>query len=405
MKKKYLLIAAIAVVAVVALVLVLVLTGNKNKAPDYTKIDLELTNSEFIEYANKNQGLLDTSSLAAIQKLSASNTMLNGNYSASEMYEQLVASGFDSTQIKPYHVENIYGLKNFDMVENQHVTFVDVLNYMAQIASTDEGKAFIGEENSADLATVSDGIAYGIEIIEKEFSKKEFQNYLNELIKELADESISESLPSSVIINSLAGSIFEDYNKKYNGGKNSKVALLDLVLFAVNEKPSISSYFPEGTVEMVNKAALLYERAKQDCSYDEFLPLVDEMIDAISMFVQIENNLDYSNELIQQIYIMYFYDLGMFDNVKMNGKDFVSFANESFDNNKAVENVYPGVFDQQLDDMVRIDEFLSDTTPRKYIVMFESINSIFDNANYIIGSADASESVVGNIYLECSKAK
>ena len=89
MKKKYLLIAAIAVVAVVALVLVLVITGNKNKAPDYTKIDLELTNSEFIEYANKNQGLLDTSSLAAIQKLSASNTMLNGNYSASEMYEEL----------------------------------------------------------------------------------------------------------------------------------------------------------------------------------------------------------------------------------------------------------------------------------------------------------------------------
>ena len=102
---------------------------------------------------------------------------------------------------------------------------------------------------------------------------------------------------------------------------------------------------------------------------------------------------------------MYFYDLGMFDNVKMNGKDFVSFANESFDNNKAVENVYPGVFDQQLDDMVRIDEFLSDTAPRKYIFMFESINSIFDNANYIIGSADASERVVGNIYLECSKAK
>ena len=123
------------------------------------------------------------------------------------------------------------------------------------------------------------------------------------------------------------------------------------------------------------------------------------------MFAQVENNLDYSNELVQQIYIMYFYDLGMFDDVKMSGKDFVSFANESFDNNNAVSDVYPGAFEQQLDDMTRVDEFLSDTTPRKWKVMFESINGIFGNATYLIDSANASEELVGNLYLSYSKNK
>lgn len=402
MKKKYLLIAAIAVVVIAALVIVLVVTGNKKS--NLENLDVELTNRDFVEYANQNQGMLDDSSLSAFQKLSAADSMLNGTYSASEMYTKLVAAGIDSGKIKPYHVENLYGLKNYYRADNYQVSFIDMLYYMSMISSTAEGQAFIGEENSADLAELSDGIVYGMEMMEKEFSKKEFQTYVNELIEQLPDD-IKEYIPSSVIVNSLVGSVFEDYNKKYNNGQNAKVAFIDLVVFAVNEKPALASYLPEGAAEMVNEAAELYERAKQNCPYDEFLPLMEELIDGISMFVDIENDLDYSNELIQQIYIMYFCDLGMFDDVKMSGKEFVSFANESFDNNKAVDEVYPGVFGQQLDDMTRVDEFLSDTTPRKWKVMFESINGIFGNATYLIDSANASEELVGNLYLSYSKNK
>ncbi len=402
MKKKYLLIAAIAVVVIAALIIVLLVTGNKKS--NLENLDVELTNRDFVEYANQNQSMLDDSSLSAFQKLSAADSMLNGTYSASEMYTKLVAAGIDSGKIKPYHVENLYGLKNYDRADNYQVSFIDMLYYMAMISSTAEGQAFIGEENSADLAELSDGIVYGMEMMEKEFSKKEFQTYVNELIEQLPDD-IKEYIPSSVIVNSLVGSVFEDYNKKYNNGQNAKVAFVDLVVFAVNEKPALASYLPEGAAEMVNEAAELYERAKQNCPYDEFLPLMEELIDGISMFVDIENDLDYSNELIQQIYIMYFCDLGMFDDVKMSGKDFVSFANESFDNNKAVDEVYLGVFGQQLDDMTRVDEFLSDTTPRKWKAMFESINGIFGNATYLIDSANASEELVGNLYLSYSKNK
>ena len=435
MKKKNLtLIAVIAVIVIAAVALALVIGGNnsnKNTTTTTTTTTQKveeptpaISHREFVEFVvrlasdgNNHNNVVDENSLNAFNSILAADKMLNGSYNASEMYNQLIELGFDANEISELQIELIYGLENFDKIENNKASFVEIFKYMCEISGTEEGKQFIGEENSAALAILAADIMLALDIVDKEFTKDEMVECVKQLIDTYMDESAISMIPpefkgifdsdmSAVVINGMVSDIFKKYNNQYNDGKNGKdvkIPVFNFIVYLINEYPTISSMMDEyGVKEGANTAVSLFEQAREEYAYDEFLPFMDKLLAEASVFMEIDYNFDYTDETVKYIYIMYLYDNGAFDEIKMSGKDFIALVNNNVEENSTVGAMLDEGFVSKLGEASKIDEFLSDDNMYNYEAMTTNLNNLFNATENLIGSAPLSSDWLKKAYIEHS---
>ena len=431
-KKNLILIAVIAVIVIAAVVLALVIGGNnsnKNTTTTTTTTTTQkveeptpaISHREFVKFVvrlasdgNNHNDVVDENSLNAFNSILAADKMLNGSYNASEMYNQLIELGFDANEISELQIELIYGLENFDKIENNKASFVEIFKYMCEISGTEEGKQFIGEENSAALALLAADIMLALDIVDKEYTKDEMTQCVKDLINAYMDESVISMIPTEIqgiiknefLISSTVSSMFKAYNNQYNDGKNGKdvkVPVFNFIVYLINEYPLISSLMDEyGVKEGANTAVSLFEQAREEYAYDEFLPFMDKLLAEASVFMEIDYNFDYTDETVKYIYIMYLYDSGAFDEIKMSGKDFIALVNNNVEENSTVGSMLDEGFVSKLGEASKIDEFLSDDNMYNYEAMTTNLNNLFNSTENLIGSAPLSSDWLKKAYIEHS---
>ena len=430
-KKNLILIAVIAVIVIAAVALALVIGGNasnKNTTTTTTTTTQKveeptpaISHREFVEFVvrlasneNDHNNVVDENSLKAFNSILAADKMLNGSYNASEMYNHLIELGFDANEISELQIELIYGLENFDKIENNKASFVEIFKYMCEISGTEEGKQFIGEENSAALALLAADIMLALDIVDKEYTKDEMAQCVKDLINAYMDESVISMIPTEIqgiiknefLISSTVSSMFKEYNKQYNDGKNGKdvkVPVFNFIVYLINEYPLISSLMDEyGVKEGANTAVSLFEQAREEYAYDEFLPFMDKLLAEASVFMEIDYNFDYTDETVKYIYIMYLYDNGAFDEIKMSGKDFIALVNNNVEENSTVGAMLDEGFVSKLGEASKIDEFLSDDNMYNYEAMTTNLNNLFNATENLIGSAPLSSDWLKKAYIEHS---
>lgn len=415
-KKKNLIFIGVAVaILALAIVFIVINSGNKNG------IRGELSNRDFVETVDHlatgghdHNGMIDATSLKAYKSILVADKMLGGTYTAGEIYNQLIEMGFENTELSKFHVEHVYGTQNFDNIDNDNVTFIEMVKYLCTIAETKEGKLFIGEENSKDLAGLSKYIVTALDVMDEklrlsdEVTRDEFVTIITNLLNEEATKSlIGELSVPTALIGPYAKNMFNDYNDKYNNGKNVKVRVLDLIVYAVNEPNSFSNLISSfGDIDeikaMVNTAAAFYDKAHKACPYTEFLPLMNELMEVVSSIAGVSKEFNYTDATVQQIYVMYFYDQGAFEDVKMNGKDFVVAANKYAAENESIGSVFTDGLKTKLAEVSKIDAFLSDANKYSYKDMTSNLNDLFAGANNLLKVQSVSDEWVGNIYTELS---
>ena len=398
MKNKKLLIIVAAVVIILAVALVLILTlgkndGNGTQTPDNEPTPtIEVSNRDIVSFANEHKDLLDANAGKLFENMLAVEPLLEGTYSAEEMYAKLIACGFSADEISLFHVEQLYGYYNFENMDSEAVTFLDMLRYMGEVAKTEEGEYFLRGESKEDVIELSEAIAQGLEILETPLSKQEYQKYAVEYLE-------------NNMARIIAGNIYDSYNKKYNGGKNVKITPYNYVLYALNEMNLTSSLPVENLAEirdMVNKAAAFYEKAKEPCSYDEFLPMVNEMMVEAKAFVSFEKEIKYTDDDVKQIYIMYFVDNGGIADVKMNGRDFINKANDVFTQTTAFDAIVSSNIKAKFGDIAKVEAFLKDGTARNFEAMATEISKLLSTTT-LFEVESISKDVTRKLYNEYSK--
>ena len=398
MKNKKLLIIAAAVVIVLAVALVLILTtgkndGNGTQTPGgESNPTIEVSNRDIVTFANEHKDLVDANTGKLFESMLAIEPMLEGTYGAEEMYAKLIACGFSANEIKLFHVEQLYGYYNFENMDSEAVTFIDMLKYMGEVAKTEEGDYFLRGESKEDIIELSEAITQGLEILETPLSKQEYQKYAMEYL----DNSMARI---------IAGNVYDSYNKKYNGGKNVKITPYNYVLYALNEMNLTTSLPIENLSEirtMVNKAAAFYEKAKEPCSYDEFLPMVNEMMIEAKAFVSFDKEIKYTNDDVKQIYIMYFVDNGGIADVKMNGREFIGKANDVFTQTTAFDAIAPAALKSKFGDIAKIEAFLNEDTARNFEAMANELSALLSTTT-LFEVESISKDVTRKLYNEYSK--
>ena len=199
----------------------------------------------------------------------------------------------------------------------------------------------------------------------------------------------------SLVIKPLAGKIFDDYIKKYNDGVNEPVQILSLLEYTVNENP-IGSALPGEFKDNINNYVYLYNLIHSKCAYEDFIDVINVAVLTLTGEVR---DFDSFDDLIQQVYIMYFYNQGIITDEEISGYEFIQFLNDKIVINQVVDEMISDDVKLKLIDCKTIYNFISDDNTYLYSDMCDVIIELQDDIGYFDVSFVITEDIIKEIYI------
>ena len=332
-----------------------------------------------VEYAAiDNYEHIDEATVHTLEKLSVIYDIISYSHTSDEMYKLVSTGVMADTGLNAFQVDQMYGLYFWDQINegNTEVNFETILDFMAiDIANDEFGKSLMDEQTATDLLELSDGLEEFKAQMNADMTKEEFR----EFGKEKFGEDGWVQTACDLVFAVASG-----------GGKTAKVVeILRLV-------DSVSYLIPEEYQAYIKNYTYVYDAIKEECSYEEFLPLVEKVVLALS---NEERAVDVSQNSVQQGYIMYFNSIDAVPHEKINGYGFVEFVNETIASNDAVSGNVTEDSVQQLKDVAAVKEFIADTKGYNYKEITNLLNDLKKNVQSITSSNELSSSDVYFVYM------
>ena len=358
----------------------------------------KLTSSEFIQYLSNylysqdDCSSNDVSAMNFNNKMMQLQTIMNGTFALSEMHTELTKFLFETNEISEYQIKKIYELYFYN---DNEVVFLDMLDYMVSILESEELAGLISEQTKADFIGFYEGIYEFKTNMEASVNKESFEAFAVEQFGEMIGESPAKW---------IAGTIFNNYNRKYNGGKNVSVRIIDILNYTVNEDALgvIATGFirdMKAVKNAVNNYVFVYYSIQESCAYDEFLPLLDDIVVALAGE---ERDFDVSDELIQQIYIMHCENQGITLNDSehtINGYEFIEFFNDVVNTNQIISGMLPENVKMKFVDCETMCSFISNDRTYLYNEIAEVIVKLQSDIDCYDTSFTISEDMIIKAYL------
>ena len=361
-------------------------------------LNAKLTSGEFIQYLSNylnsqdDYSSNDVSAMNFTNKMMQLQTIMNGTFTSGEMHTELTKSLFETNEISEYQIKKIYELYFYN---DNEVVFLDMLDYMVSILDCEELTGLISEETKADFLEFYEGIYEFKANIETSVNKEGFEAFAVEQFGAVVGENPAKW---------IAGTIFNNYNRKYNGGKNVSVKIIDILNYTVNE--DALGVIATGLIRdlkavksMVNNYVFVYYSIQESCAYDEFLPLLDDIVVALAGEAR---DLDVSDELIQQIYIMYCENQGTTLNNSehtINGYEFIKFFNYVVNTNQIISGMLSENVKMKFVDCETMCNFISNDRTYLYNEIAEVIVKLQRDIDYYDTSFTISEDMIIKAYI------
>ncbi len=317
---------------------------------------IDLTPAEFVTFANEyfsSQEESDT--VRTVKALALIHKIRNGNYTADEMYNLVSTGVMEGTGLTSFQVDQMYGLYLWNRINGGDTTIVfeTILDFMAiDIVNDEFGKTLIDMQTASDLRDLSDGLEEFKAQMDAYVTKEEFREFGKEKFGE--DGWVQTACD---MVFALAS----------GGGKTAKVVeILRLV-------DSVSFLIPEEYQAYIKNYTYVYDAIKEECSYEEFLPVLQKVVLALSGE---DRELNVNAYLIQQAYIMYFNSTGAVPDEKINGYEFINFVNVTIETNSAVSDNVSENSKIMLKDVILIADFLRDTSKYSYDEMYSLLTQL-----------------------------
>lgn len=345
--------------------------------------------SEFVEFSNE---LLDTDEDVAefvdedtektIRTLKVVSEILSGRFTAKELHEKLTTGVMAGTDIELFEINQLYGLYYYGDSQNVKADFKTMLDYI--IASYDRSAldGALTESNVNDLRRLSAGIDEFESQMEMQMTKESFKGFMYQSSGVLlSDEELSQ--------------IFAGYYISIGQTPQETAPLLPLLKFMV----ASGLIADETQVATINGYDRLYSSINCDYSYEEFIPALTSVATALSGE---SPSISASSDEIQQIYIMYFFNNGSIHYSKMDGKEFVKFAIDSYKNNSAVGNRLGLENKNKLEDMLTADKYFADKTQMNYKTAYEKFSELQKELKSDTVREELDEAKISGVYIKCA---
>ena len=363
---------------------------------DSHKMDMK----SFIEYTAQflkndpdGQNFADEKLVNTMDTLLVIDKIMSGNHTSEELHTLSTTGPLEGTDLSLFQIQQMYGLYVYDELEKNEVDFYTMLKYINSIATSEKMTGLMDEKTVADLIEFETGLDNFIVNMETTVAKEGFEAFAIENFGALVGEQPARW---------IAGTIFNNYNRKYNDGRNESVKILDLLSYTVNE--DALGVIATGLIrdlkavkDMVNNYVFVYDSIKEPCAYDEFLPLLDKAVIALTGETRVINS---TTQAVQQGYIIYYYDKGLVPNERFNGREFIGFVNNEIQINPVVNGRISDDSKLKLLDLETVDSYISNGERYLYEDMSKNLQELQNKIKSLDATNTITPSMVLNIYAK-----
>ena len=358
---------------------------------------VELSIADFLKYTDylltedaDAQGLANEGMQKTVRLILLLQEMMQSEYTAEEFYAVITEQLPEGIELDPLLIEQIYGLYFYDGVEEQKVNFTTMFDFLVRIAQSDRFADMLGEDKVAQIASLSDNIKMLQNMVEVDYSMKEFQALVSEKFGVTMDDFSIWFLYLSYHSSVNSGSSI-DYNNP------APIKLIDLLRYIAGGSDAIKNFVAAETLERIGVYISLYDSIGKDYAYDELIPLFLQMADSLGMEAP---NLDGYDLVIQQAYILYFNEQGTIPDGSIPCKKLLDFLIETAESNELIGSYFTDDIRAAIADLYTVDEFLQNTVKYDFEEMADQINGLKDVIKSISVNVNIGKDMLSGIYIK-----
>ncbi|MGM9873853.1 MAG: efflux RND transporter permease subunit [Bacilli bacterium] len=352
--------------------------------------EVTLTFNEFIDFsdyliANDNDAIeyAGSETKDTIAKILAIKDILNTSNSKQQLYDSLTSPTLSdlSGEVELFSISEIYGYYYYSSIEENSVSFNVMLNFLTYIfENVEQFEGIIDTDTLSSLKLLSTEIEEQISQAETPMTQDMFIGYMYQTYNQ-------------VITNEQAAYIYQSYY--YSKGEEEKdtIPYLDLLAFLVDTN-MISD---ETAVNEINQAKLQYQTVTNKYPYDQF---INVLTNVIYMNTGTIPTLEMTNDDMQMIYIFYFDNLGLFDEVTILGSTFVNYVKSLYENNEYMKTQIGETLYDNICSMNLIDQYLKNETTYNYIDQFDKIDELQNSITVTIDNDEMNVDMVSGVYIK-----
>ena len=353
--------------------------------------DPERVRLSFGEFMNYSAELIDgdptvenfvsDTSAKTMDTVLAVGELMSGTHTAAEFHALANDGAPEGSTISLFPIQQMYGLYHYGEVEEASVDFTAMLSFMLKAAEDPETADFFTEAAVNGMTQLVEGLA----LLKKPMTTAD-------MVEQLASQ-LGVDIPEFMM-----KIIYKGYFR------DTGLETVDTIPYL-----TVLDYMAE-TGFITDTAAL---EALDDChyalsltegayTYDAFLSALADVAEALTGEAP---TLDVSDEAIQQIYILYFYENQTLPMSPIEGRVFVDFVLRTYPENQMVSSQLSEQTKLLLSDMVTLDKFLNDTALCTYPEMQDRLEKLIAAIQSMSVTEAMSEELVSGIYIKYAMAK
>ena len=347
-------------------------SNNRKLSPlEFVEYSINLIKSNPEEVGN----FVDESTLATLEMMRAIYDITNGSHTADELYTLVSTGAMSGTGLSAFQIKHMYNLYQWDDLEDKEVPFEEMLKYMVDLTQDENGRTFMSEKTASDLTELYNGIQDFKSQMNMEVTQEEFRAF--------GHEKFGDGWFVDIACDAL-----------FMASKKGDTARIVDVLKKVE---LVSGIIPEDYRAYIENYSMVYDALDEDHSYSEFFDRLPKVVLALT---NEERPIDATEAAVQQGYVMYFDKQGAFDNIEIDGMEFIGFVNSMVETNTAVSANLSESSRLKLLDVVYVDEFISDSTQYNCDDMTKKLNALQSNIKSIASSSSISGGAISGIYFK-----
>ena len=315
---------------------------------------------------------------SALRRLMIIDELMNGSHTAGEFYE-LISDEVMGAGLELFHIKQIYGLYSYASLEDNTAEFEKVLDFLVSSAEGGDAAGMVDEATAAKLKALAEGIDELDAQLEKELTQEEFRGMMYQNYGALIDAT-------------TAAQLYTAYFESIGEEEGETISFLNLMKFliSVGRAPSYNA------VVMINNYDKLYSAIHSSYPYEQFLPVLSRVASGLSGAAPAVN---VNSLLMQQLYIMYFYDADMMPDTAIKGREFIGYLSQNLAGNPVIAAQFNEESMLKLSDIVTVDYYLSDETVYAFNEIGAKIDQLQSGLHSITASADLSEEMIKGVYI------
>lgn len=349
---------------------------------DQSKV--KMTFQEFVEFTyflsthdNDAKSLIDDDTLKTLTMFKNILDIYYTMFTASQLHTSINNIMNDNDSLSLLKINQLYGEYFYNELLDKEVNFMTIVNFMVSLAN-DEEKNIIDDTTKNEILSLKDSLVEFISQMELEMNKQMFKAYCYQNYNIiLQDEEIEQIW-------------FAYYSDKET--INDTIPFLELMAFMVKN----NLITDEQLIVTINEYNNLYQAINLKYDYEQFCIILSSIINTEKS----NNQIQISKELIKEVYIMYFIQMGSFSDKKLDGKTFFNFAKQQDQSNQLIHNQITNQERNKIEDIILVGKLFDNKENLKYIDLYSQLQLIQDNIKSEEVKTNLSVDEVSGVYIK-----